>query len=318
MNIVILDGHTLNPGDNPWTALEKLGQVTVYDRTPAGQIVERARDAEILLTNKTLLNADTLAQLPKLKFIAVLATGYNVVDVVVAAKRGIPVCNVPIYSTKTVAQHTFALILELCDHVGLHDQSVREGEWTRCVDFCYWKAPLLELDGKVLGLIGGGRIGQAVGTIGRAFGMNVWVTPSRSRPTVTEAGWSVKSVEEIFHEADVISLHCPQTAANAGFVNRALLATMKPTALLINTARGGLIVEEDLAEALENGVLAGAAVDVVSAEPIKADNPLLRTPRCLITPHIAWSSLPARQRLTAVSAENVRGFLEGKITNRVN
>lgn len=319
MNIVILDGQTVNPGDNPWTALEKLGNVTVYDRTPPAQILERARDAEILLTNKTLLNAETLAQLPKLKFIAVLATGYNVVDVAAAAKRGIPVSNVPIYSTKTVAQHTFALILELCDHVGLHDESVRAGEWTRSVDFCYWKAPLLELDGKVLGLVGGGgRIGQAVGAIGRAFGMNVWITPSRSRPTVTEPGWSVKSVEEIFREADVISLHCPQTAANAGFVNRALLATMKPAALLINTARGGLIVEEDLAEALEKGVLAGAAVDVVTAEPIKADNPLLRTPRCLITPHIAWTSLPARQRLTAVSSENVRGFLEGKITNRVN
>ena len=263
------------------------------------------------MTNKTPLNAETLAHLPKLKFIAVLATGYNVVDVAAAAKRGIPVCNVPIYSTKMVAQHTFALILELCDHVGLHDQSVREGEWTRCRDFCYWKAPVLELDGKVLGLIGAGRIGRAVGTIGRAFGMNVWVTPSRSRPTVTEPGWSVKSVEEIFREADVISLHCPQTATNAGFVNRAMLATMRPTALLINTARGGLIVEEDLAEALENGVLAGAAVDVVSGEPIKSDNPLLRAPHCLITPHIAWSSLPARQRLMAVSSENVRGFLRG-------
>ncbi len=318
MNIVILDGYTLNPGDNPWTALERLGKLTVYDRTPAAQILERAKDAEILLTNKTPLNAETLAQLPKLKFIAVLATGYNVVDVAAAAKRGIPVCNVPIYSTRTVAQHTFALILELCDRVGMHDQSVHDGEWARCPDFCYWKAPVLELDGKVLGLIGGGRIGRAVGAIGRALGMEVWITPSRSHPAVAEPGWSVKSVEEIFREADVISLHCPQTATNAGFVNRALLATMKPTALLINTARGGLIAEHDLAEALEKGVLAGAAVDVVSAEPIKADNPLLRAPRCLITPHIAWSSLPARQRLTAVTVENVRGFLEGKITHRVN
>jgi len=318
MNIVVLDGHTLNPGDNPWTELEKLGKVTVYDRTPSAQILERARDADILLTNKTPLNAETLAQLEKLKFIAVLATGYNVVDVAAAANQGVPVCNVQVYSTKTVAQHAFALILELCDHVGLHDTSVREGEWTRCPDFCYWKAPVLELDGKVLGIIGGGRIGQAVGAIGRAFGMDVWITPSRSRPAVTQPGWSVKTVEEIFREADVISLHCPQTASNAGFVNRVLLATMKPTALLINTARGGLIVEEDLAEALQKGVLAGAAVDVVSSEPIRADNPLLRAPHCLITPHIAWSSLPARQRLTAVSTANVRGFLEGKITNRVN
>lgn len=318
MNIVILDGHTLNPGDNSWAALEKLGHLTVHDRTPAAQIIERARDAEIILTNKTPLSAETLAQLPKLKFIAVMATGYNVVDVAAAAKRDIPVCNVPIYGTRTVAQHAFALILELCNHVGLHDQSVRDGEWTRSIDWCYWKSPVLELDGKMLGLIGGGRIGQAVGTIGRAFGMNIVTTPSRSRPAVTEPGWSVKSVEDIFREADIISLHCPQTPTNTGFVNRALLATMKPTALLINTARGGLIVEQDLADALEKGVLAGAAVDVVSAEPVKADNPLLRAPRCLITPHIAWSSLPARQRLTAVSAENIANFLQGKITNRVN
>ena len=318
MNIVILDGHTLNPGDNPWTALEKLGRVTVYDRTPAAQIVERAKDAEIILTNKTPLSAATLEQLPKLKFIAVLATGYNVVDVAAAAQRGIPVSNVPIYGTRTVAQHAFALILELCNHVGLHAQSVRDGEWTRCADWCYWKSPVLELEGKVLGLVGGGRIGQAVGLIGRAFGMTIWITPSRSKRSPSEPGWETKSVEEIFRGADVVSLHCPQTPTNGGFVNRALLATMKPTALLINTARGGLIVEADLAEALEKGVLAGGAVDVVSAEPIRADNPLLNAPRCLITPHIAWSSLPARQRLTGVSVENVRSFLEGKVANRVN
>lgn len=318
MNIVILDGHTLNPGDNPWTALEKLGQVTVHDRTPAAQIVERARQADIILTNKTPLNAATLDNLPALKFIAVMATGYNVVDVAAAARRGIPVANVPVYGTRTVAQHTFALILELCNNVGRHAQSVREGEWTACPDFSYWKSPVLELEGRILGLVGGGRIGRAVGAIGCAFGMTVWTTPSRSRSAESEPGWVVKSVEEIFREADVISLHCPQTAANAGFVNRALLATMKPTALLINTARGGLIVEEDLAEALRTGVLAGAAVDVVSAEPIRADNPLLRAPGCLITPHIAWSSLPARQRLMAVTVENVRGFLDGKISNRVN
>jgi glycerate dehydrogenase len=318
MNMVILDGYTLNPGDNPPTALEKLGKVTVYDRTTAAQIVERARDAEILLTNKTPLNAATLGELPALKFIAVMATGYNVVDVAAAARRGIPVANVPIYGTRTVAQHAFALILELCNHVGLHDESVRRGEWAACPDWCYWKSPVLELEGRTLGLVGGGRIGQAVGAMGRAFGMNVWMTPSRSLYAGSGPEWTVTCVEEIFREADVVSLHCPQTAANAGFVNRALLATMKPAALLINTARGGLIVEEDLAEALRTGVPAGAAIDVVSAEPIRADNPLLRAPRCLITPHIAWSSLPARQRLMAVTVENVRGFLEGKIAHRVN
>ena len=318
MEIVVLDGHTLNPGDNPWTALEKLGRVTVYDRTPAAQIVERARNADIVLTNKTPLSAATLESLPSLKFIAVLATGYNIVDVATAAVRGIPVANVPVYGTRTVAQHTFALILELCNNVGQHDQSVRAGEWASCPDFSYWKAPVLDLEGKVLGLIGGGRIGRTVGGIGCAFGMNIWITPSRSHPAEPEEGWTVKSVEEIFREADVISLHCPQTAANVGFVNRALLRTMKPTALLINTARGTLIVEEDLADALRSGSLAGAAVDVVSLEPIRADNPLLIAPGCLITPHIAWSSLPARQRLMAVTVENVRGFLEGKISNRVN
>jgi glycerate dehydrogenase len=201
--------------------------------------------------------------------------------------------------------------------VNLHAESVRQGEWTACPDFCYWKSPIFELDGRILGLVGSGRIGRAVGAIGRAFGMRIQATPSRSHPANPEPGWEIKSVEEIFREADVISLHCPQTAANGGFVNRALLATMKPSALLINTARGGLIVEEDLAEALRLGRLAGAAVDVVSAEPIRADNPLLRAPRCLMTPHMAWSSLPARQRLMAVTAENIRGFLEGKIPNRV-
>jgi glycerate dehydrogenase len=318
MNIVILDGYTLNPGDNPWSELEKLGTVTVYDRTPAAQIVERAKDAEIVLTNKTPLNAETLGKLPKVKFIAVMATGYNVVDVAAAAQRGIPVCNVPVYSTNTVAQHTFALILELCDQVGLHAQSVRDGEWSRCRDFSYWKAPLLELDGQILGIVGGGRIGRSVGAIGRAFGMKIWITPSRSHPAPKEEGWDEKSVDDIFRGADVVTLHCPQTPGNAGFVNAALLSKMKPTALLINTARGGLMVEQDLADALEKGVLAGAGLDVVSAEPVKADNPLLRAPRCFITPHIAWSSLPARRRLMAITTENIRGFLAGTVINRVN
>lgn len=316
--IVVLDGHTLNPGDNPWTELEKLGHLTVYERTPVEQIVERAKKAEIILTNKTPLSAGTLEQLPELRFISVLATGYNIVDVTAASRLGIPVANVPVYSTKTVAQHTFALILELCNHVGLHDRSVREGEWTACPDFCYWKSPVLELDGGILGIVGSGRIGRTVGAIGRAFGMNVWMTPSRSCPAATEQGWAIRSVDEIFQGADVISLHCPQTASNTGFVNHTLLSAMKPTSLLVNTARGGLIVEEDLAEALRTGLLAGAAVDVISSEPIRANNPLLHAPNCLITPHIAWSSLPARKRLMAVTIENVRGFLEGNIPHRVS
>lgn len=318
MTIVVLDGYALNPGDNPWTEVAKLGKLIVHDRTPVAQIVERAREADIILSNKAPLSAATLAELPTLKFISVLATGYNMVDVAAAAQRGIAVCNVPTYSTNSVAQHTIALMLELTNHVGVHAESVRAGEWTSNPDWTYCKFPVIELDGKILGLIGAGRIGRTVGAIARALGMTVWMTPSRSRPAPSEPGWEVHSVDEIFRGADVISLHCPQTAENTGFINRALLATMKPEAFLINTARGGLIVEADLAEALRNKVLAGAAVDVVSSEPIKADNPLLQAPHCLITPHIAWGSFPARQRLMAVTAENIRGFLEGKISNRVN
>jgi glycerate dehydrogenase len=318
MDIVVLDGYTLNPGDNPWTPLEALGHVTVHDRTPPAQIIERAANAEIILTNKTPLNAVTLARLPVLRFISVLATGYNVVDTAEAARRNILVANVPAYGTQSVAQHTFALILELSNSAGLHNASVQNGDWAACPDFCYWKTPVIELSGKILGIIGGGRIGRAVAQIGKAFGMTVWITPSRSHIADERSYWEDKSVEEIFHRADVISLHCPQTAANTGFVNQALLATMKPTAFLVNTARGGLINEPDLAEALRAGRLAGAAFDVVSAEPIHSDNPLLLAPRCIITPHIAWSSLTARRRIMETTGDNIRGFLTGRIQNRVN
>ncbi|MCE0496493.1 MAG: D-2-hydroxyacid dehydrogenase [Methylacidiphilales bacterium] len=316
MRIVVLDGHLLNPGDNPWTKLERLGELLVFDRTPVRLVAERAANAEIVLTNKVPLNAESLAALPQLRFISVLATGYNVVDVVAAAKRGIPVSNVPIYGTGTVAQHTFALILELTNQVGLHNRSVHEGEWERALDWSYWKSPVVELAGCTLGLIGGGRIGQAVGRIGEALGMKVWVadpTPKR-----LPENWLGKSIEEIFQAADVISLHCPQTPTNAGFVNRALLSTMKPTAFLINTARGGLIVEQDMADALEAKRLAGAAVDVVSVEPIVSTNPLLRARNCILTPHIAWSSLEARRRLMEITVENVCAFQRGAPINRVN
>ncbi len=318
MHIVVLDGHTLNPGDNPWTELEPLGSLTVHDRTPPDQIVARAKEAAIVVTNKTPISSATLAELPGLKCIAVLATGYNVVDVAAAALRGIPVCNVPTYGTQSVAQHTFALILELCHQVGRHDRSARDGDWTRSPDWCYWKSPLVELDGKVLGLIGSGRIGRAVGRIGQAFGMEVWTTPGRSSASNPPEGWRVKEREEIFRQADVVSLHCPQTQDNLGFVNGALLAQMKPSAFLINTARGSLITEFDLAQALAAGKLAGAALDVVSAEPIRPDNPLLNAKNCILTPHIAWSSLPARERLMKVTAANIRGFLQGEVVNRVN
>lgn len=318
MRIIVLDGHTLNPGDNPWTELKSLGSLLVHERTSSSQIIERAKEAEIILTNKTPLDASTLEQLPNLKFVSVLATGYNVVDVVAAAQRNIPVSNVPTYGTQSVAQHAFALLLELCHHVGRHHQSVQNGDWANASDWCYWKMPLIELDGKILGIIGAGRIGQAVARMGRAFGMKIWITSNRSKSSPPDGEWSVKTIEEIFRGADVVSLHCPQTKENAGFVNRTLLGTMKPSAFLINTARGGLIVEQDLAEALAKGKLAGAGLDVVSAEPIRPDNPLLSAKNCLLTPHMAWSSLPARRRLMKVTVENVRGFLQGNVLNRVN
>lgn len=318
MRILVLDGHTLNPGDNPWSEIEKLGNLTVYARTEPSRIVERAlaAQAEIVLTNKTSLDAAAIAALPDLKFVAILATGHNLVDGAAAAARGIPVSNVPTYGTQSVAQHTLALLLELANRCGLHDQSVHDGDWTACPDFSYWKVPVTELTGRVFGVIGGGTIGVATGRLAEAFGMEVWVTPSRRH--AAPEGWIVKETAEIFRGADAVSLHCPQTAETTHFVNRDLLKTMKPTAFLLNTARGGLIDEAALAEALEAGLLAGAGLDVVSAEPVKADNPLLHARNCVITPHIAWSSLPARRRLMATTAENIRAFLRGEPANRVN
>ncbi len=318
MRIVVLDGHVLNPGDNPWTEIEALGELTVHPRTEASLVVERARDAEIVLTNKAPLDAATLAALPRLKFVSVLATGHNVVDGAAAAARGIPVSNVPAYGTRSVAQHALALLLELANRCGLHEQSVRDGEWTACPDYCYWKSPVVELAGKAFGVVGGGTIGAATGRLAEAFGMEIWVTPSRRHPGPPVAGWQVRETAEIFRGADVVSLHCPQTPENTRFVNRELLATMKPTAFLLNTARGGLIDEAALAGALDEGLLAGAGLDVVSTEPIRAENPLLRARNCVVTPHIAWSSLPARRRLLATTAGNIRAFLAGSPANRVN
>lgn len=316
--IVVLDGYTVNPGDNPWDALAALGELTVYDRTPPELVLERAGKADILLINKTVLDDELLSVLPRLRFIAVTATGYDVVDVAAAGRRGIPVSNVPEYSSLAVAQHTFALLLELTNRVGLHDAAVKGGEWSTCADFSFWKAPLIELAGKGMGIVGFGRIGRAVVRIALAFGMEVIVhTPHPpERPDIAPLRFA--GLEELFAAADVVSLHCPQTAANRGFVNAHLLTRMKPAALLINTGRGALVNEEELADALNSGVLAGAALDVVSREPIPADNPLLKARNCLITPHIAWAALAARQRLLAQSAANVAAFLEGRPVNVVN
>jgi len=318
MRIVVLDGYTLNPGDNSWDGLAKLGDLKVYDRTPADQIVARAKDADVVLTNKTPLSRQTIAELPKLKFVGVLATGFNVVDIQAAKERKIPVSNIPEYGTDAVAQFTFALILELCHHVGLHDQSVKAGEWQNNVDWCYWKSPLIELAHRTIGIVGFGRIGRRVGDIAHAMGMKVLAfdTYHGNSPTYAPFAWAEK--DELFAQADVVSLHCPLTPENTGMINRKLLGTMKKSAFLINASRGGLVTENDLAEALNNGVIAGAALDVVSTEPIKGDNPLLKAKNCILTPHIAWGALEARKRLTATSVENVAAFIKGKPINVVN
>jgi len=318
MTIVVLDGYTLNPGDNPWEALTRLGTLQVYDRTPAELIVPRARAAQIVLTNKTVLTAATLAQLPTVRFIGVLATGYNVVDVAAARARGIPVSNVPEYGTDSVAQHVFALLLELCHHVGAHDAAVKAGEWTGSPDFCFWRSSPIELAGLTMGIVGFGRIGRRVGELAHAFGMRVLAAnrSHREPPPYQPFAWA--EVAEVCAQADVLTLHCPLTAENAQFVNRELLATMKPTAFFINTARGGLVDEAALAAALNAGGLAGAAVDVVSVEPMRPDTPLLTARHCIITPHIAWASLAARRRLMAETVRNVEAFLAGRPVNVVN
>jgi len=315
--IVVLDGHTLNPGDNPWRGLEAISDLTVHARTSPDEFLERAMDADILLTNKTPIKRQHLEQLPKLKFIAVLATGYNVVDVAAAREKGIPVSNVPFYGTDSVAQHVIALMLELFNHVGEHVQSVRQGEWAQCPDFSYWKKSVQELSGRSLGIVGFGRIGQRVARIGHAFGMRI-LAATRSLKEDATLPVTRLDVRQLFAEADVISLHCSQTPENFQFVNRELLAQMKPTAFLINTARGTLINEADLAQALRENVLAGAALDVVSSEPPDPANPLFHAPHCLITPHMAWSSLSARQRLMQTTVDNVRAFLDGQPINQVN
>ena len=317
-NIVILDGYTINPGDNPWSSLEALGNCTVYDRTPDELKLERARDAQIVLISKVKLDEAALDALPKLKYISMLATGYNNVDVVAAGKRGIPVSNVPAYSTESVAQTTFALLLELAMHVGLHDASVKGGEWISCPDHAYWKTPLLELDGLTLGIVGYGTIGRAVARVAAAFGMKIIAYAPRIPRDSGSVPVRFLPLDELFATADVVTLHCPQTPENGGFVNARLLGLMKPTAFLLNLARGGLVSEDDLAAALQRGQLAGAGLDVVAHEPMLADNPLLTAPNCIFTPHIAWASLAARRRLMATVSANVSAFMAGAPVNVVN
>ena len=313
-NIVVLDGYTLNPGDLNWSALQALGNVTVYDRTPEREVAERAKDAHILLTNKAIISGDTIRRSKQLEYIGVIATGYNVVDIAVAKELNIPVSNVPAYSTASVAQLTFALILELCFHTGLHADSVRAGEWNSSADFSYWKTPLTELSGSTLGIVGLGQIGQAVARIALGFGMKV--IASHKHPDRDQMpGVTFVDLATCFREADIVSLHCPLNPANKEFVNTALLNTMKKTAFLVNTSRGPLIREADLAAALQEGAIAGAGLDVLSVEPPVTGNPLLTAPNTIITPHIGWATQAARKRLMHTVVANVKAFLDGSPQN---
>lgn len=317
MKIVVLDGYTLNPGDLSWDELAALGECVVYDRTPQEEIVKRARDAEIVLTNKAVLDSRVIERLPNLKYVGVTATGYNVVDVEAAAQRMIPVTNVPTYGTRSVAQMVFALLLELTQHAGHHAQTVRDGKWTTSEDFCYWDYPLVELDGLTLGIVGFGRIGRTVGEIARSFGMRVLVNDVFLLPPDAR-GVEFVDLDTLFSDSDVVSLHCPLTPDTEALVDAERLAEMKESAFLINTSRGGIINEGDLADALNSGRIAGAGLDVLSVEPPGPDNPLLTARNCLITPHIAWATRAARIRLMNAAVDNVRAFLKGRPQNVVN
>lgn len=318
MKIVVLDGYTLNPGDNPWDEVARFGELSVHDRTPEDLILERSAGAQILLTNKTRLTAQTLSALPELKLICVLATGYNVVDLERSAQLGIPVVNVPEYGSDSVAQHAIALLLELTNRVALYDAAVKRGEWSHSRDFTLVADPLMELCDRTLGIVGLGRIGGRVAQIAHAMGMEVVAHNPRHRvaPEGVPVQWL--TLEELFAASDVVSLHCPLTAQNEGLVNKALLGLMPSHALLLNTSRGPLIKEQDLADALNSGRIAGAALDVTAQEPIPAESPLLGAKNCIITPHIAWATLAARRRLMATTAKNIAAWLAGKPQNVVN
>lgn len=317
MKIVVLDGYAVNPGDLSWDCFKKFGDITVYDRTEDHQAAERLKGADIALTNKTPITGQLLDACPTVKLICVLATGYNVVDCAAARERGIPVCNVPDYGTNAVAQFTIALLLELCNRVGLHDQAVHQGDWENCPNFCFWNTPQMELAGKTMGIIGFGRIGRAVGKIAKAMGMEV-IAYNRSRHPEGEEIGTYVDLETLLAKSDIISLHCPLTAENTELINKNTIAKMKDSAILLNTARGGLLNEQDVADALASGKLRYAAVDVVSKEPILSNNPLLAAPNCIITPHMAWAPTESRQRILNITANSIAAFLEGKPINTVN
>ena len=317
MKIVVLDGYTENPGDLSWDGLRALGELTVYDRTRPEEAASRIQDAEIIVTNKVPVTRALLDQCTGIRYVSVLATGYNVVDLKAASERGIPVSNVPAYSTAAVGQFTIGMLLEICCQIGFHDRSVHNGDWAACPDFCYWKTPLIELAGKTIGIIGFGRIGRQTGAIARAMGMQVLATGSRP----CDEGRAIAEyvdLDTVLRQSDVISLHCPLFPETTGIINKDTIAKMKDGVIILNMARGPMIVEEDLAQALNSGKVYAAGMDVVSQEPIRADNPLLTAKNCFITPHIAWASRECRQRIMDITEQNIRSFLEGNVRNRVN
>lgn len=323
MQIVVLDAYALNPGDLSWEEIKKLGDVEIYERTPEEKILDRAQGAEILLTNKTPLNREIIEALPELEYIGVLATGYNVVDVEAAAENEVVVTNVPSYGTNAVAQFVLALLLEVCHHVGEHNRAVKSGDWTEADDFCFWNYPLKELKGKTIGIIGFGSIGQRTAELAAAFGMKVIVydrspEKKKSDQAVKTDGVEFVDLMELYRSSDVISLHCPLTAETEGMINKASIEQMQEGVIIINTARGGLIVEAELAAALEAGKVKAAAVDVLSTEPPAASNPLLNSDKTIVTPHIAWASREARQRLMEAVVKNLKAYLNGDVIDQVN
>ena len=318
MNIVILDAFTSNPGDLSWENFEKLGVVTAYDYTPKDKIIERSVDADVLIVNKVVITREIIEQLPKLRYIGLLSTGFNVIDTAAAKEHGIVVSNVPTYSTSAVAQLTFALILETYNQVGLHSAAVHSGEWDSCRDFCFWKTPLIELSGKTIGIIGFGKIGNEVAKIANAFGMNILCYVPREKPQPDFRNFRFVSLDELAREADIVSLHCPLTPETTGMINAEFISKMKKSAIVINTSRGPAVDEKALADAINEGRIFGAGVDVLSTEPPKKDNPLLSCERCFITPHVAWAGYETRVRLLGVVYDNLKAFCDGNPINVVN
>lgn len=318
MRIVVLDGYALNPGDLSWDGFRRIGDIEVYDRTSPDQVIQRSIGAEIVLTNKTPLNEEFFSCMSNLKYVGVLATGYNIVDIKAAREKGVVVTNIPTYGTQSVAQMVFALLLELCQHVQYHGDAVKKGAWAESADFCFWNYPLIELSGKTMGIIGFGRIGQQVARIADAFGMKVIAYNPRRKDQSNPSDFRWVELHELFSEADVVSLHCPLIEETKEIINKESLGRMKRSAFLINTSRGPLVSEKDLADALDNGNIAGAGLDVLSIEPPTNENPLLRAKNCIITPHIAWATKEARTRLMDIAIDNLERFLTGEPVNIVN